>query len=153
MNTQRYAVYFNAEGPFESEEAAITAAAWHALTLLQAEPCALSVTLTSAERVHELNLHYAGIDSPTDVLSFPAEDVPYAVEPGEPPYIGDIVIAYPIAEQQARAAAHSVQSELQLLTVHGTLHLMGFDHETPEQQAEMWAYQSAVMDAIRADGW
>ena len=111
---------------------------------------ALTVTLTSSERVHELNLQYAGIDSTTDVLSFPAEDEAYAVDPGDPPYLGDVVIAYPVATQQAKDAGLPLIVELQTLAIHGTLHLLGYDHDTPDRQAEMWAIQSAALDASRS---
>ena len=114
------------------------------------QPNALTITLTSAERVNELNKQYAGIDSATDVLSFPAEDEAYAVDPGDPPYLGDVVIAYPIAAQQAKDAGLQLIVELQTLAIHGTLHLLGYDHDTPERQAEMWAYQSAALDASRS---
>jgi probable rRNA maturation factor len=115
-----------------------------------AAPCALTVTITSAERVHELNREYAGLDEPTDVLSFGPEGEPYAVEPGEPPYLGDVVIAYPVAEQQAADNGLPVLIEAQTLAVHGVLHLLGYDHDTPDRRAEMWALQSAAMDAVRA---
>lgn len=153
MSGTGYAIYVGVEGDYAVDLARVEAAARQALIVAQAEaPCALTVTLTSAERVQELNREFAGLDEPTDVLAFPAEDEPYAVEPGEPPYLGDVVIAYPVAEEQARAAGHSLVAELQVLAIHGTLHLLGFDHQTPEQRAEMWAYESAAMDAVRQAG-
>lgn len=153
MNATPYDVTVNIEPPFSAEEDAVRAAAEYTLSLLQIDACALSVTLTSAEQVHQLNREYADNDYVTDVLSFAAEDDPYDVEPGDPPYIGDIIIAVPVAEKQAEEAGHSLLAEIQTLTVHGSLHLLGFDHQNPEQQAEMWAYQSAVLDALRAAGY
>jgi probable rRNA maturation factor len=153
MSDAEYAVYVNVEGDYAVDEEALLAAAWQVLHLTQtAAPCAMTVTLASSERVRSLNAEFAGNDYETDVLSFPAEDDPYSVEPGEPPYLGDVVIAYPVAVEQAQAREHTVTRELQTLTIHGTLHLLGFDHETPEQQAEMWAYESAAMDALRSAG-
>jgi probable rRNA maturation factor len=144
-------VYITNEGSYPIDENSVRAAVEQAVGIAsQQQSVALSVTITSSERVHELNLQYAGMDYPTDVLSFPAEEEPYAVEPGDPPYIGDIVIAYPIAEKQAAEAGQTIAVELQLLAIHGTLHLLGFDHDTPDRQAEMWAYQSAALDAARA---
>lgn len=151
MVSGNYSIYVNFEETYDADSEAVVNAVDQALMFGQAyAPAALTVTITSAERVHELNMQYAGIDSTTDVLSFPAEGDPYQVEPGEPPYLGDIVIAYPVAEQQARDAGTAVTAELQLLAIHGSLHLLGYDHDTPDRQAEMWALQSAAMDAARA---
>ncbi len=153
MSNAGYTIYTGAEGDYPVDLARVEAAARQALIVAQAEaPCALTITLTSAERVQELNREFAGLDEPTDVLAFPAEGEPYVVEPGEPPYLGDVVIAYPVAEEQAHAAGHSLIAELQMLAIHGVLHLLGFDHQTPEQRAEMWAYESAAMDAVRQIG-
>lgn len=151
--SQDYTIYVTMDEYYQADVEALQLAAWYALSVSQAKaPLALTVTLATSERVHELNRDYAGIDEPTDVLSFGAEEEAYAVEPGEAPYIGDVVIAYPVAEAQAARANTPVISELQLLTIHGTLHLLGYDHDTPDRQAEMWAYQSAAMDAVRSGG-
>jgi probable rRNA maturation factor len=112
-------------------------------------PLAITLTITSNERIRELNKQFADKDEVTDVLSFGPEDSPYAVEPGDPPYYGDVIIAYPFAEQQSGQGGHPVVAELQLLVVHGTLHLLGYDHDTPDRQAEMWALQSQAMDMVR----
>jgi probable rRNA maturation factor len=112
-------------------------------------PAALSLVITSAEAVQALNRQFVGEDAPTDVLAFPTSDDPTATEPGEPPYLGDVVIAYPVAREQASQAGHPTQSELQLLAIHGVLHLLGYDHATPDQEAEMWAFQSAALDALK----
>ena len=85
----------------------------------------MTIVLTDDAQLHELNREYLGVDAPTDVLSFPAaESDP---ETGTP-YLGDILISIPRAKQQAEAAGHSVEDEVQLLVVHGTLHLLGHDH-------------------------
>ena len=87
----------------------------------------MTIVLTDDEQLHELNREYLGVDAPTDVLSFPAaESDP---ETGTT-YLGDILISIPRATQQAQAAGHSVEDEVQLLVVHGTLHLLGHDHAT-----------------------
>lgn len=148
-----FTIHVAVEGNYPVESEPISRAAQQALVIVQATPPgALTITITSAERVHELNRQYAGIDSTTDVLSFGAEGESYKVEPGEPPYLGDVVIAYPVAEKQAQEAHLTTLNEIQLLAIHGTLHLLGYDHDTPERQAEMWAYQSAAMDAVRSAG-
>jgi probable rRNA maturation factor len=63
-------------------------------------------------------------------------------------YLGEIVIAYPVAQAQAQAAGHTVQAEITLLAVHGLLHLFGFDHDTPENKKKMWAAQHQVMAGL-----
>lgn len=151
--TEEYAIYIVFDDDYPVSEDSMRLAVWQSLAIAQAAaPCALTVTLTSEGRVHELNREYAGIDSTTDVLAFGPGEKPYATEPGEPPYIGDVIIAYPVAEQQAQARGIPVSIEVQTLAVHGTLHLLGYDHDTPERQAEMWALQSVAMDAVRAAG-
>lgn len=148
---QDYTIHIASDAPYQADESALREAVWQALALTETPtPRALTVTLTSAERIHELNQRYAGIDSTTDVLSFPSEGEPYAVDPGDPPYLGDVLIAYPVAEQQAGEAGIPLLVELQTLAIHGALHLLGYDHDTPDRQAEMWALQSAALDATRA---
>jgi probable rRNA maturation factor len=149
-----YEIFVNVDGPYEDLDfQAVQTASWYALDMAQAPvPAALTVLLTTSEAVHELNLQYAENDYETDVLSFPSEGDPYATEPGQPPYLGDVIVAVPVAQQQATAAGHTLTAELQLLTIHGTLHLLGYDHDSPENQAVMWALQSAAMDAVRSAG-
>lgn len=110
---------------------------------------ASSVTLvvTDNDTVRQLNADYRGVDAPTDVLSFentPDPDFPQ-VDELEADHLGDIIIAYPVAEAQAQAAGHTVQDEIVLLAVHGFLHLLGFDHDTPENKAQMWQIQHQIM--------
>lgn len=114
-----------------------------------ATPAGLSLVITNSETVQSLNNQFRNIDAPTDVLSFAADSDPHALEPGEPPYLGDILIAFPVAAQQAEESGHGVEEELRFLTVHGVLHLLGYDHHTPDEQAEMWALQSTILDTLR----
>lgn len=109
----------------------------------------LSVVVTGDDAVRDLNARYRGVDAPTDVLSFPA-DPPLAPEAEPFPYLGDIIIAYPRAHAQASAAGHTVEAELLLLVVHGVLHLLGFDHDTPEARARMWQAQAEALRAVGA---
>lgn len=107
-------------------------------------PRALSILLADDEQLRLLNRDFRQLDQPTDVLSFPAGgDVPLL--PGEPPYLGDIAISLPYAARQAAQAGHDLAGELQLLTIHGVLHLLGYDHETEAEKGEMWAAQTAVL--------
>ena len=105
----------------------------------------LTIVLTDDAQLHELNLEYLGVDAPTDVLSFPASESD--PETGIP-YLGDILISIPRAAQQAQAAGHSVEAEVQLLVVHGTLHLLGHDHAEAEEKTRMWNAQAEVMSRL-----
>ncbi len=101
-----------------------------------------SVVIDSDEKLQQLNRDFLGIDAPTDVLSFPSEEF----DPDEQaPYIGDIIISFPRAEMQANDAGHPVINEIQLLVVHGTLHLLGYDHAEPEEKEIMWAAQAEIL--------
>ncbi len=105
----------------------------------------LSIVLTDNEHLHELNLNYLGVDSPTDVLSFPASETD--PETGAR-YIGDILISIPRAQSQAEAAGHPLESEVQLLVVHGVLHLLGHDHAEPDEKERMWKAQAEILKSL-----
>lgn len=111
------------------------------------EDSSLSIVFVDDAYIQGLNLQFRGIDAPTDVLSFPADEPPVDIE-GEPPYLGDLIIAYPYASAQAAREGHPLDDSLALLVVHGTLHLLGYDHDTPETKAEMWAAQEAALIAL-----
>jgi probable rRNA maturation factor len=101
----------------------------------------LTIVITDDDQLHQLNRNFLGIDAPTDVLSFPVEEID--PDSGEE-YLGDTLISYPRAVAQADAGNHTVQDELQLLVVHGVLHLLGYDHNEGEKQV-MWAIQSEIL--------
>ena len=105
----------------------------------------ITIVLTDDAQLYELNKEFLGVDAPTDVLSFPASESD--PETGTP-YLGDILISIPRAKEQAQASGHSVEAEVQLLVVHGTLHLMGHDHAEAEEKARMWAAQAEVMSRL-----
>jgi probable rRNA maturation factor len=110
--------------------------------------------------MRSLNQTYRGIDAPTDVLSFANHDAAPAGAPdlALPPelaaemaaYLGELFIAYPYTAAQAARYAVSVADELCLLTVHGVLHLLGYDHDTAAAEQRMWAAQDAVLAALGA---
>jgi probable rRNA maturation factor len=102
----------------------------------------MTIVLTDDSQLHELNREYLGVDAPTDVLSFPASETD--PETGAS-YLGDILISIPRAIQQAQAAGHPLEAEVQLLVVHGTLHLLGHDHAEAQEKARMWEAQAEVM--------
>ena len=109
----------------------------------------LSIVLTDNAQLHQLNREYLGVDAPTDVLSFPASETD--PETGVP-YLGDVLISIPRAEVQAQSAGHSLDAELQLLVVHGVLHLLGFDHAEPEDKTRMWLAQGEVLETLGLAG-
>jgi probable rRNA maturation factor len=89
------------------------------------------------------------VDAPTDVLAFPdATRGPFVAAPGLPRYLGDVIVSFPRASAQAAEAGHDTQADLQLLVVHGMLHLLGYDDVTDEQRARMWDAQSEILQAL-----
>ena len=110
----------------------------------------VALLLTSDETVHRLNKEYRGVDEPTDVLSFGpqgAEDA-FPEVPGDGFGLGQVVVSYPQAVQQAREYGHSVKREVAFLTVHGILHLLGYDHEDPVDESRMFVEQEAVLQSL-----
>jgi probable rRNA maturation factor len=111
----------------------------------------LSLTIVDDEEIRQLNREFRNVDSPTDVLSFPLwepdEDWVIAEEEETVP-LGDLVISLPRAKEQAKEYNHSIERELGFLAVHGFLHLLGYDHETAEQEKEMFQKQEAILQAI-----
>ena len=112
-----------------------------------------TVVITSDEAVAELNLQYRGVAGPTDVLSFPAQEPTpgFVSAPEMAAYLGDIIIALPFTQRQEAALGRPLRDELRLLAVHGTLHLLGYDHAEPEEETAMWARQDAIL-ATLAEG-
>jgi probable rRNA maturation factor len=134
----------------------LRAAALATLAASGVDDAELTLVVTSDAAVQALNRDYRGVDAPTDVLSFAAQEGQegeYAPELALPPelaaemdrYLGDIIIAYPYTMQQAAHFDSTPAAELRLMVVHGVLHLLGADHDTPEAEAEMWARQDAVL--------
>ena len=107
----------------------------------------MTIVIASNKAVANLNRQFRDVDAPTDVLSFPADAPPVDI-PGEPPYLGDLVIAYPYALEQARREGHDPDDSFALLVVHGSLHLLGYDHDTPERRTQMWAAQEEALVAL-----
>ena len=105
----------------------------------------LTIVLTDDAQLQELNRVYLGIDAPTDVLSFPASETDPETDRR---YLGDILISVPRADEQARAAGHPLEAEAQLLTVHGALHLLGYDHAEAAEKARMWKAQAEVLSGL-----
>lgn len=107
----------------------------------------LGVALVDDDYIHDLNLRFRGRDQPTDVLAFPMreEEPAQAGEEGGVFLLGDVVISLPAAVRQAAEYGHGVNRELVRLVVHGTLHLLGYDHEQREDSARMRKREEAVL--------
>ena len=108
---------------------------------------ALTIVITDDDMVTRLNRRYRHVDTPTDVLSFPAESLPVEMA-GESHYLGELVVAYPYAVSQAEREGHDVQESLALLVIHGTLHLLDYNHDTAASRAKMWSLQAEVLAAL-----
>ena len=104
-----------------------------------------TIVLGDDEQLHDLNRTYLGIDNSTDVLAFPSGEV-------DPDtgimYLGDVIISYPRAVSQASQGGHPIDAELQLLVVHGMLHLCGYDHSSSEEKREMWGFQAEILELL-----
>lgn len=105
----------------------------------------LSIVLGDDSLLRKLNHRYRGIDSTTDVLSFPAGEV----DPDTADiYLGDVIISLPRAKEQASVDGHLLSDELQLLVIHGTLHLLGYDHMTEVDKEKMQAAQDHILKSL-----
>lgn len=96
----------------------------------------VAITFVSNEHIREINREFRHLDKPTDVLSFPLE---------EEDALGDIIISIPRAKEQAQEYGHSFAREMGFLAVHGFLHLLGYDHETAQEEKEMFAKQEQIL--------
>lgn len=107
----------------------------------------LAIVLVDETAMEQLHLQWMGEPGPTDVLSFPMDEL----RPGRDGetsaegILGDIVLCPTVAASQAEAAGHSVMAELSLLTIHGLLHLLGYDHSEPEGEKEMFGLQADIL--------
>jgi probable rRNA maturation factor len=115
----------------------------------------ISLIITGQERIRQLNRDYRGKDKPTDVLSFSMTekkenegDVEFIVPPDGLTHLGEIIISYPQAKIQALEHKHSLQKEMAVLVVHGTLHILGYDHEKPELEPAMTAREKEILPGI-----
>lgn len=109
----------------------------------------LSITFVDNERIREINREYRGKDQPTDVISFALEDMGEGeaeiVGADMPRMLGDMIISIPRTKEQAEEYGHSFERELGFLTVHGFLHLLGYDHMTEEEEKVMFGKQAKIL--------
>ncbi len=149
------------EAEVDVDEVGLAAVARFTLDQMRIHPLAeLSVLLVDEQTMAKLHEDWMGEDGPTDVLAFPMDELrpPHMLgnragepEPGaDPKLLGDVVLCPRVAAEQAEKAGHSTQDELELLCVHGILHLLGYDHAEPEEHAEMFGTQDQLLAAWRA---
>lgn len=105
--------------------------------------CELAISLVDEEEMSSLNIQWMGQPGPTDVLAFPMDEIRQADQ--SPGLLGDIVLCPAYAEVEAARLGHSLQSELEFLTAHGFLHLLGFDHRQLVEEREMFALQEEIL--------
>jgi len=119
-----------------------------------ASPYEVSLVFTDSETVQRLNRDYRGVDSPTDVIAFymlPQQDDKdsfFALPPDGVTRLGEVIISYPQAAEQAREQGHSLDKELALLIIHGVLHLLGYDHRKPEDESKMRSKEKELLEKV-----
>ena len=138
------------------------------MDVLPGESCQLGVVVADDDSVRRLNREYRGLDEVTDVLSFSTthqghwegegeapptagDDLSFVLPPGEPRHLGEVFISYPQVVRQAGPGASGVKRELALMLIHGVLHLLGFDHAEPAEEAEMRAKERQLSSTILAE--
>lgn len=150
-----------------ADELALEDVAQYALGQLRIHPLAeLSILLVDEDAMTELHVKWMDEPGPTDVLSFPMDELRPPGLSGAtasssrssaddrtalPDLLGDVVVCPVVARRQAKQAGHSAQAEMELLCVHGILHLLGYDHADPEEEAEMFGLQNELLRAWRAE--
>ena len=146
---EQYLIDVQVEEDWPADAALVRRAVLATLVHQDAPAVEVAVVISGDDTLRELNRRFRDIDAATDVLSFPNdESSPFAGIGGQPRYLGDVIVSFPRAEAQAGQAGHDVQAELQLLVVHGVLHLLGYDDQEAQARARMWAVQEAILDAL-----
>ncbi|WP_125777040.1 rRNA maturation RNase YbeY [Antribacter gilvus] len=138
----------NNESGYEVDEAEFAELSRYVLDAMRVHPQSeLSLLFVDTTVMSELHVQWMDEPGPTDVLSFPMDEL----RPGRdgelspPGTLGDIVLCPEVAEEQAKVAGHSTVEEMLLLTTHGILHLLGYDHAEPEEEKEMFALQRKLL--------
>src|SRR6202011_2934415 len=139
------------ESGIDVSESELVSVARFVIARMDVNPAAeLSMVLLDTAAMADLHMGWMDLPGPTDVMSFPMDELepggrPDAPEPG-PAMLGDIVWSPEFAAEQAAAAGHSLGHELALLTIHGVLHLLGYDHAEPDEEKEMFALQRRLLE-------
>ncbi|MBC8275426.1 MAG: rRNA maturation RNase YbeY [Chloroflexi bacterium] len=118
-------------------------------------PAEMGLVITDSKTIQKLNKTYRGEDKPTDVLAFhmipgtsQEPELRFVGPPDGIHHLGEVVISYPQAIEQAQEQGHGVAQELALLIVHGVLHLLGYDHELPEEEQKMKARENEILKRL-----
>lgn len=138
------------------DEPALVSVARYALNRMGINALAeLSILLIDVPTMTELHVKWMDEPGPTDVMSFPMDELDTARSPDDagpgPALLGDVVLCPDVAAEQAATAGHSLDDELHLLTVHGILHLLGYDHAEREEERAMFRLQNELLDAWREE--
>ena len=152
----------NESGEADVNEEMLIDVCSYALTTMDVHPDAeATITLVDEPTMADLHVRWMDLDGPTDVMSFPMDELtPGSGRPDAQPFgpamLGDIILCPAYARKQADMAEHDVAHELALLTVHGVLHLLGYDHVAPDDEREMFALQNELLadwyDALASRG-
>jgi probable rRNA maturation factor len=141
-------IEINNESAIPVDEAVILRLAAFALDTMHVHADAeLAIVLVDEGAMEQLHVQWMDEPGPTDVLSFPMDELRPGTEEQETPpgLLGDIVLCPQVAKEQAETAGHSTLDELLLLTTHGVLHLLGFDHAEPDEEKEMFGIQRDIL--------
>jgi probable rRNA maturation factor len=141
-------IEINNESGVEVDESKILRVADFALGVMHvSEEAELNIVLVDEAAMEQLHVQWMDEPGPTDVLSFPMDELRPGTEddPTPPGLLGDIVLCPQVAESQAETAGHPTIDELLLLTTHGVLHLLGFDHAEPDEEKEMFGIQRDIL--------
>lgn len=158
MNDAQVLVHIDEQFEASVDAAWLREAAYATLCACSQTGRAISIQVVDDAFVQHHNRIYRGQDAPTDVLSFAIQEGP-PLQAGLPEALavelasdlGDLLLAFPYAARQARRFGHSLAAELQLLVVHGTLHLLGFDHDSEEGRTAMWREQTRVLAGLTCE--
>lgn len=146
-------IEINNESGHEVDEQVLLRLMEYNLSELHVSPDAdVAIVLVDEGAMESLHVQWMDEPGPTDVLSFPMDELRPGTEDAPTPagLLGDIVLCPAVAETQAAAAKHSTQDELILLTTHGLLHLLGFDHAEPDEEREMFGLQRELITGFQA---
>ena len=138
----------NNESTVAVDEAALQRLATYAFDIMHVHPDAeLAIVLVDEAAMEQLHVQWMDEPGPTDVLSFPMDELRPGTEdePSPAGLLGDVVLCPQVAQAQAETAGHSLMEELLLLTTHGILHLLGFDHAEPAEEREMFGIQRDIL--------
>ncbi|TWF91611.1 rRNA maturation RNase YbeY [Saccharopolyspora dendranthemae] len=143
----------NESGVAVPEETIVSVARFALDKMSVSQLAELSIVLVDLDVMADLHERWMDLPGPTDVMSFPMDEYDSARRPDSagsgPALLGDIVLCPAFARDQAKKAGHSTLDELHLLTVHGVLHLLGYDHAEPEEEREMFGLQNRILAEYR----